>query len=161
VNSEHWHLYSSFEKKIMKNISLLALDKNIRNIPIVDYAKWFVCRSSEKEWSPLLDKVSEISKLVGQVNDLKVVGLDEYIADAIRTVVTAQSSSPDSITNDNEKRGARRVQVKLSMLIDARTTILSATSVDLSLLAVKLDKRFPMEYRDRSLALVISVEFPR
>jgi hypothetical protein len=153
MQREYWNLYNSPNKVILSNLTARKLYEKFQSIPSQEYGHWFVCRANDDQWVPLYKKISEISKLVSQVDDLQSVDLGEYIDDAMKTttgVATKKKHDPS-----DEKRRVQRVDAKVPVLIDVGLQILECTSLNISVLAIKIDQRFPLELRNKFYPVVI------
>ncbi len=148
--SPKWRLYDSGSNLFFNNLNLAQLLKIIDGVPKNEIQYWHVCRDSDVEWFPLeqrLMEVRRIASLGGEDRPSEIMTLRAYVDHQM--METKSAIDVKSINEKIEKRKIKRLAKKVQVFIDVGDQILSAETKDISMVSIKLSKKFSNIYRDK------------
>ena len=150
-----WRLYDSSAQLFFNNLSLSQLLKIVNAIPPGGIQNWHVCRDSDVEWYPLEQRLPAIKSLARDELNKKPTGVMSLGSFVNHQMADTNSYANIKLDKAIEKRQIKRLKKTVDVFIDVGEEILFAQTKDISVVAIKLSKKFPIKYKEKYYPITI------
>jgi hypothetical protein len=148
-----WRLYDSKEKAFFNDLTLEQLQRFIDTISKHRREHWHVAKDDGEDWFPLsqvIDKLPAKVETRTATEELDVVTLRSFLK-------TSPGIKPSKTLKDApEKRKMKRIEKRIQVYIDVGERVLTAYTRNISIIAIKLDTKFPIKYAHRSYLVILA-----
>lgn len=153
-----WRLYDSASKIFFNNLNLNQLLKIVDAVPHQELPYWHVCRDSDVEWYPLEQRLPAIRNAAREEMNRRptgIMGLGSFINHQMVDTKSSHTNTRIKLDKKIEKRQIKRLKKHVDVFIDVGEEILFAETKDISVMSIKLSKKFPIKYRDKYYPITI------
>jgi hypothetical protein len=153
-----WRLYDSNAQLFFNNLNLIQLLKIVDSVPHSEIQYWHVCRDSDVEWYPLEQRLTAIKNLAKEELNKKppgIMSLNSFVSHQMVDTKSSFTNTKLKLDTKIEKRQIKRLKKHVDVFIDVGEEILFAETKDISVVSIKLSKKFPIKYKGKYYPITI------